>query len=603
MKRTRLWLFVAFLVLLFGWQELSDQPGPITAGRVLRQLEQSTGLPVTQLLEKVTRATGIELPNPSQGAASEQPLQELMRQELAERQAKSQPESTQKEPAATENLLVTLQSITFQGATILGDRELSDSVAKYLGVPMTYEQLLEIGMTVESYYRQNNYLARVILPPQDLAGGVLQLEVIESVISHVEVEQRLAQMPNTESHVTALLTQQQPLGKPLNTEKLERGLALANNLPGVSVQASLKEGKTAGDTELLLKMYQNRTMDADMTVDNAGSRSTGAIRVLANLNLFNPNDWQDLFNLSAAITRGSEYLRMAYSLPVGLDGWRMGANFSLMNYKVVVGEVGMVGAFGEAITKGLEWVYPWLRRDNASATVTLSADDKTFRNTSAQGLLMSDYKAQVATAQVAGFYRDLDPGGGSGTYLFQYVNGNLNLDGSLSQLSDTAKTEGRFGKIKTNLTWQQPLSTHTTAVVAYTGQLANKNLDSSEKMQLGGMNGVRAYPTGEGSGSDAQLLQLELRHNLDNGFNVAGFYDFGKVWQQHDPNFPGAPQKNILTYHGFGASVSYTTPSGVTWKAIWARRRDDNPNPNQYGKDQDGTYDRNRYWLQMLVPF
>lgn len=581
---------------MLGWLELSDQPIHQTAGVVLRQIEETTALPVTEMVESLERTTGISLPKPIRHAGSSKSVQQIMQEELAERQAIE-------EAQAQGKLVVTLQSITFQGTTILGDRELSEVVAKYLGVPMAYEQMLEIGMTVETYYRQNNYLARVILPPQDLSGGVLQLEVIESVISKIEVEQQLAELPDTEAHVTALIQQQVVPGEPLNTQKMERGLALANNVPGVSVQASLKEGKTAGDTELLLKMYQTRTMDSDITVDNAGSRATGAVRVLASLNLFNPNDLQDLFNLVGSYTQGSEYLRMAYSLPMGLDGWRMGANFSFMKYKTVEGEIGMVGAFGDAITKGLEWLYPLLRSDAASATVTVNADEKKFTNTSAQGLLMSDYSAKVMTSQVAGYYRDLEPGGGSGSYLVQYSYGNINLDGSLSQLSDNAKTEGRFGKIKTALTWQQPITTQTSAFVSYTAQLANKNLDSSEKMQLGGMNGVRAYPTGEGSGSDGQLVQLELRHSLENGFNLAGFYDFGKVWQQHDANFPGAPQKNILTYHGFGASIGYTTPSGMTWKAIWARRRDENPNPTQTGKDQDGTYDRNRYWLQLNVPF
>jgi hemolysin activation/secretion protein len=238
--------------------------------------------------------------------------------------------------------------------------------------------------------------------------------------------------------------------------------------------------------------------------------------------------------------------------------------------------------------------------------VTVNADAKAFKNTSAQGLVMSDYEAKVMSTQVAGYYRDVNPGGGSGTYLVQYSQGRINLDGSLSQATDAtgARTEGSFGKIRTALTWQQPLTTQTSAFVSYTAQLANRNLDTSEKMQLGGINGVRAYPTGEGSGSDAQLVQLELRHALENGFTIAGLYDWGQVWQQHDPYYPGGPTNNHLTYKGYGASVSYTTSSGMTMKAIWARRQGDNPNPNPVnGRDQDGTYDRNRFWLQLNVPF
>jgi hemolysin activation/secretion protein len=247
-----------------------------------------------------------------------------------------------------------------------------------------------------------------------------------------------------------------------------------------------------------------------------------------------------------------------------------------------------------------------LRADDSSATVTLSADKKTFQNTSAQGLVMSDYQAKVFTAQVSGFYRDLNPGGSSGTYSLALSHGGINLDGSLSQQTDTntVRTEGIFNKIRLNSNWQKALSTQTTASVSYSAQLSDKNLDSSEKMQLGGVNGVRAYPTGEGSGSDAQLIQLELRHQLESGINMSAFYDWGQVWLQHDPNYPGGPANNRNTYKGFGASVGYTTEDGINLKATWARKHGSNPNPNPVsGNDMDGTRDRNRYWLQVTVPF
>jgi hemolysin activation/secretion protein len=593
MSRTRLLTAITFICLFFGWLELYDQPLPEMAGDVLHEIEEKTNLPVTDVVEAVT---GSPVAKASKHAGLGKNIQQIMQEELAERQAVP-------EAQAEGKLMVTLSSINFQGVTILGDLELQQAVAKYLNVPMDYEQMLEIGMTVESYYRQHNYLARVILPPQDLSAGILQLDVIESVVSKIEVEQKLEELPNTQAHVLALIEAQQEKGESLNTKSIERGIALANDVPGVSVQASLKDGEEAGDTELLLKMYQSRTKDADITLDNAGSRSTGATRLMATLNLFNPNDLQDLFNLVGVHTNGSDYVRNAYSIPIGVGGWRMGANFSLMNYKVVVGDIGMVGAFGDAVTKGLEWTYPLIRSDAGSATLTVNADAKHYKNTSAQGVLMSDYETRVLSVQMAGYYRDLDPSGGSGSYSVQFSHGNINLDGSLSQQSDMAKTEGTFDKLRAMLAWEQPLNSQMSSFASYSFQLADKNLDSSERMQLGGLNGVRAFPTGEGSGADAQLLQLELRYKLDSGYTLAGFYDWGQVWQMHDPDFSGSPQNNRLTYQGYGASIGYTTPAGISMKAIWARRREENPNPTQFGKDQDGSYDRNRYWLQLNVPF
>lgn len=592
LTRSRIIAAIAFLCLLAWSWDVYDPVMPKTAGTVLRAIEDKTDLPVTRWVEAITGQT-IAKPSPNKAEPKtmvDAAMEKMLEQEEVEEAAKA---------------LMTLKNIKFTGVTILGDMELRGMVEPFLNTPMTYEQMLEIGMVVEQYYRKNNYLARAILPPQDLTDGVLTVEVIESVFSKVEIEQELADLPNTQAHVEAIIEAQQKTGAPLNTKSLDRALALANDLPGMSVQGSLRQGREAGETELLLKMYQGRTRQAELTVDNAGSRSTGFMRVMASVTWFNPNDLADLLNVVAVHTRGSDYARLAYSLPVGFDGWRMGLNTSIMNYEVVVGEQGMVGAVGRALTKGMEWIYPLLRADDRSATVTLAADAKQFQNTSAQGLVMSDYKAQVMSAQVAGFYRDLSPGGGTGTYSAQLTNGYINLDGSLSQQTDLngPQTAGAFNKIRLNGTWQQALSTQTSAFVSFTGQLADKNLDTSEKMQLGGMNGVRAYPTGEGSGSDGQLLQFELRHQLESGINLSTFYDWGQVWIQHDPNFPGGPTNNRNTYKGFGASLGYTTNDGVSIKATWARKSGQNPNPTQTGNDQDGTRDRNRYWLQLTLPF
>ncbi len=591
--RSRIIAATVFLCLLGGSLTIYDPVLPKNTGAVLRALEETTDLPVTEWAQTIT---GTPIAKPAKSAKPGDVLQAAMDKVI---------ESQEVEQAAKE--LITLKNIKFKGVTILGDMELYGLMEPFLNTPMSYEQMLEIGMVVESYYRQNNYLARAILPPQDLTEGVLVVDVIESVFSKVEIEKELEDLPNTQAHVTALIENQQKTGDPLNTKSLDRALALANDLPGMNAQGSLRQGREAGETELLLKLYQGRTRQTELTLDNGGSRSTGAQRLMASFTWFNPNDLADLLNLVAVHTQGSDYARLAYSMPVGVEGWRMGVNASIMKYEVIEGEKGVVGAVGKAVTQGLEWLYPLIRSDNSSSTVALTADLKEFKNTSAQNILMSDYQSKTVAAQVSGFYRDLNPGGGTGTYSLQLSHGELILDGSADMQKNMdrtgAQTDGPFNKLKVSGTWQQAITPHTSAFVSYTGQLADKNLDSSEKMQLGGMNGVRAYPTGEGSGTDGQLIQLEMRHITDSGVTLTGFYDWGMVWQFHDTQFPGAPKNNDLIYKGFGASVGYTTSSGLTLKATWARKDGENPNPTQTGKDQDGTRDRNRYWLQLNLPF
>jgi hypothetical protein len=49
--------------------------------------------------------------------------------------------------------------------------------------------------------------------------------------------------------------------------------------------------------------------------------------------------------------------------------------------------------------------------------------------------------------------------------------------------------------------------------------------------------------------------------------------------------------------------LAWVSTSGLSLKATWARRIGENPNPTLTGKDQDGTLQRNRFWLTASAAF
>lgn len=398
-SRSRVLYAMAFLCFLGVGVEIYDPVLPKAAERMLRAIEEKTDLPVTHWTQtlaspKVVQALGMS-PN---GVGTRQQSQALGNSQVEGEQAPGQP--TLEEEAST---LIKLTSIQFKGVTILGDMELKGIVEPFINTPMTYEKMLDVGMAVESYYRRNNYLARAVLPPQDLTDGVLTVDVIESVFTQIEIEQALEQLPKTQSHVTALIKAQQKPAVPLNTKSLDRGLASVNDLPDVSDQDKWREGEQSGETDFLLSLYQARSYQAELTVDNGGSRSTGALLSLVSVTWFNANDLADLFNLNRVYAIGSDVARMAYSLPIGFDGWRMDANFSLMNYEVIKGEQG-----------------------------------------------------KVLPAQLTGLHRDLNPGGGTGPYPTgeSYV-----ADALMIQLAFQPQLESRI-RLTTFYDWEQVCLQH-----------------------------------------------------------------------------------------------------------------------------------------------
>jgi hypothetical protein len=208
---------------------------------------------------------------------------------------------------------------------------------------------------------------------------VLTVDVIESVFTQIEIEQELDQLPKTQAHVMALIKAQEKSVEPL-THSLERGLAQVEDLPVLSAQGEWQEIHEMGETDLLLNIYQLRTRQVELSVDNGGSRSTGAWR---SMTWFNPDDLSDFFNLTAVQSLGKDYARLAYS---------------------------------QALTWSLEWVYPWLRADDRSYTLTGAADAKPWQNTAVQKVLLNDKLGTGVTAQISSLYPSLKSRDAAGFY-------------------------------------------------------------------------------------------------------------------------------------------------------------------------------------------
>ena len=61
---------------------------------------------------------------------------------------------------------------------------------------------------------------------------------------------------------------------------------LIQDLPGVSVSASLQEGKARAETGLLLRMSDAPKLMGEVAVDNSGAHSTGTDLLIASVHFF-----------------------------------------------------------------------------------------------------------------------------------------------------------------------------------------------------------------------------------------------------------------------------------------------------------------------------
>lgn len=510
------------------------------------------------------------------------------------------------EPAPLEapaGLTVTIKTFRFVGNTLMSAEQLAPAVAPYLNRPLGLPELHKAAAAVAAAYRQAGWVVRAYLPQQEIQDGIISIQIVEAVFGGVVLD---GGEPRRLSLSTALdmIESAQAKGENLNADGIDRALLLIDDLPGVTAAGKLRPGRNAGETELALKLGDEPLLRVEAGVNNTGSRSTGSEQILANLDINSPLALGDQMKANLVHTRGSDYLRLGATAPLGSDGWRVGINASTLSYRLVAPEFISLNGKGTSDTVGLEAAFPLIRSRLKNLYFNANADRKTFDN-QANGAVTTRYKSSVVTLGLAGNLFDNFGGGGANSVSLSFIDGNLNLDGSPNQAADAATTRaaGHYNKLRYTATRQQVITKQLSLFAALSGQLAGKNLDSSEKFYLGGADGVRAYPSSEGGGSDGQMLNLELRWKLFKSILLTGFYDYGHVTVNRDNNFVGASTLNAYSLKGAGLALGWQWDSGLTANLTWARRQGQNPNPTATGLDQDGSLERDRLWARVMMPF
>ncbi len=538
-------------------------------------------------------------PNVDAGALQRQTEQGLKQQTLppAPKRQDAAPTASSKPGAVT----VTVTAFQFAGNTLLTNDQLAQAVASFLNRPLSFDALQEAAQAVSNAYRNAGWVGRAYLPKLEAGQGVVTIQITEAKMGDVNVlrqtNERLAA-----TRLVATIMAAQPKGQALNANNIDRALLLLDDLPGVAVTGSLVQGQRDGETDLALTVTDEGLLSGNASLDNNGSRSTGADRMSVNLSLNSPTGFGDQLSTNLLKTQGSQYGRVAYGLPLGYSGLRMGLNRSYLSYSLV-GDFEALAAKGSATSTGLDLSYPLLRSQMQNITLNLSYNQKRFLNI-ANAVTSSDYGLNVTNLSLNASRFDSFGGGGANTLTLSTTEGKVNLDNSPNQAVDAAgpQTAGHFRKTNLSVSRQQNLTADLSLYLASSAQTANKNLDSSEKIYLGGVNGVRAYPTSEGGGSLGQTFTMELRQRVAHYWTVTGFYDQGHVKVNHT-NYANMGL-NDYKLKGRGLSLAWQGLNGVDLKATVARRLSTNPAQNAItGMDGDGTLRRNRIWLNANVTF
>lgn len=491
---------------------------PPTAGQVLRELQVPA--PATPQIEPVQRA------EPAQAA---------------------------EDPNAAK---VQVKSVVITGNQEIATAELTPLVSGLVGTPQTLAQLNAAARRITAFYRTRGFaVARALLPAQDITSGAITISIIEGRVSGYKVSNTsLLSDSVANAYIGDIKT-----GDVIRSDQIDRGLLLLRDTPGVAQsRATLQPGASVGTSELLIEVTPSDKVTGSVSLDNYGSRYTGEYRAGANLALASPLGRGDQLSFSA-LTAGSglSFGRLAYQIPVGSDGIRIGAAYFDTRYKLGR-EFAALQAQGNANSTSIFAAYPFIRSQTRNLSGTLVYESKNLSDLT--NVTTTDKKISLTSLGLAGSLQDAFLGGGISSADLTAVMGNLNIGsaGALTIDAASAQTNGSYNKVTYGLSRLQRITNSTQLSASFSGQQAGKNLDSSEKFSLGGPTGVRAYPSGEASGDEGFKGTVELRHSYNNNWQVTAFYDFGSITKINKTPF-GAAAANAknLAGAGFGINASF----------------------------------------------
>ncbi len=469
-------------------------------------------------------------------------------------------------PIAPGGAAVILNAVKLSGNSVFSEETLRAALGDVTGKTFDLAGLRGLAQRITDVYQAGGYpFARAILPPQDLANGDLHIEVIEGRYGVVQAQ---GDDTGLARQATAFLDGLLP-GSVIASAPLERAALLLDDLPGIQTSATMRPGTQAGTGDLIVQVARDQRVRGDIGLDNAGSRYTGKNRVRANVDINSPFLLGDQITVRALLSEEKLWLgSLGYSLPLGTSGLRGNVGYSHTSYELAK-EFASLHANGTAKVASAGLSYPILRSQKANLTLIATYQSKDLHDNRDSTRTYESKSSQSMPLALQFDYRDAFDGITYGSA--SWTPGKLKLDAGLTAVDDY-KSNGRFHKVNLDVVRLQSLPAGFNLMAHLSWQQANKNLDSSEKLSLGGASGVRAYPSGEATGDEGGLAQLELRYDAG-AYTPYAFMDAGRITVNAKPVVAGDNRRSLS---GGGLGLRYQRQAwsadvALAWRSIGGR--------------------------------
>jgi hemolysin activation/secretion protein len=459
------------------------------------------------------------------------------------------------EATAPDGVQFTLRSIVFSPSEILSEQALTALAQPLIGQSVSMTQLRKLVEQINALYLQKGIrTAEALLPPQELQGGEVRILLVEGKLGNVELK---GQTSLSSAYVLDRL--KVPQGQLADTMALSRSVRRFNATNDAQVNLTLRPGSEFGRTDVLVDLQEQPRNQLRLLADNFGHPQTGSQQVTGSfrrLSSFIEGDRLDVYAINTqAILTG----RVAYDVPVGNDGLRVGVSEAHNRISYILADTQGLTYVADARTESLDVAYPLLLTDRQLIRV-LGSLNQSHANALTGGEPSSATRVVHENIALQG---DVEADGwraswSVGQTWLQWQN-KLVVNGSVPPLRESY-TDASVTALA-SVTANAYLRLNISARMAPTG------LPASERYLLGGVSTLRGYAAGSLNGTGGSTTSLELHRewpvsirNSESTQTLDGFVfvDQGRVTD------PGARAWST------GLGVNWTLPKGIRLQAFAA---------------------------------
>ncbi|WP_421715477.1 ShlB/FhaC/HecB family hemolysin secretion/activation protein [Arcobacter arenosus] len=455
-----------------------------------------------------------------------------------------QQESDEYKKSFKDGRKVFIKSYLINGNTQLSTKKLQIILKPYEEKELSFKEIQEIVALITKVYRDEGYfIARAYIPTQNLQAqdGVLKIAIIEGAYGEFKLE-------NSSLIKDSILQDKLDVTKTkevIAIKDLQRTLLLINDTPGVKVSSTkIAAGKEVGTSDFIIGTQTTQPYNGYVIADNYGSKFTGKHRVMAGVDINSPFKIGDKISLSALSSEDMGLLngRVGYEFPIYKNGLKGEISYSKTTYELG-DKYKNLDALGHADSFVALFTYPIIRSNSETLNTYLRTSYNKM-NDKIQAI-SSDIEKNTLVAKIGLDYlkNHLIYDKYSQTKIDVSLSlGRLKFKYAVDKADDEAgaNTNGSFSKInielENNTLINDKINWKNKIQLQYA--LGNKNLDGSEDLSLGGINGVKFYPSGEESAENGYIYTTELTYTLPsfNNLNskIGMFYDVGRVSMSRD---------------------------------------------------------------------